>query len=197
MEIKGKHTLQEIVQKIGLPRLVIIVLAGIMLLVLSLPQGEKTDEKTAQSGTMSDSEESSSAAMQAMYQYAQKQEEATEKILSKVDGIGKVQVMLTLASSEEKVTLQDDTVSDDDSVQSDKSGGSRKDSKYQSSKESILVKRDGNETPYVVQIQSPVVEGVVVVAQGVDSSQKEMEIIEAVQALFPVQSHKIKVMKME
>ncbi len=194
MEIKGKHTLQELVQKIGLLRLIILVLAGIMLLVLSFPQGEKTDQETVQSN---ETTENGDAFLQAMYQYAKKQEEATEKLLSKVDGIGKVQVMLTLASSEEKVTLQDDTVSDDDSVQSDKSGSEHKTSKYQSSKESVLVKRDGTEVPYVVQIQSPVVEGVVVVAQGADSSQKEMEIIEAVQALFPVQSHKIKVMKME
>ena len=97
MEIKGKHTLQELVQKIGLLRLIILVLAGIMLLVLSFPQGEKTDQETVQSN---ETTENGDDFLQAMYQYAKKQEEATEKLLSKVDGIGKVQVMLTLASSE-------------------------------------------------------------------------------------------------
>lgn len=197
MEMKGKHSLQELIQKVGAVRLVILVLAGIMLLVLSLPQEEKSEKHISAAGEETAEEGGDTAALQAMYQYARKQEEATEKILSKVDGIGKVKVMLTLASSEEKVTLQDNTVSEDESEQSDRSGGSRKDTKHQSGSESVLVKEDGKEKPYVVQIQSPVVEGVVVVAQGAASGRKEMEIIEAVQALFPVQSHKIKVMKME
>ena len=61
----------------------------------------------------------------------------------------------------------------------------------------MIVKKDGEESPYVVQIHSPAVEGVVVVAQGAGSGKKEKEIIEAIQALFPIEPHKIKVMKME
>lgn len=194
MEIKGKQAIREMIQKIGVTRLIIIVLAGVMLLVLSMPADKESSEKetiTTESGEEND------AALTAMYQYAKKQEEATEKILSKVEGIGKVEVMLTLASSEEKIMLQDDDVTDEEVTQSDQTGGNHTDEKHQSSKESVLVKKDGEESPYVVQIQSPVVEGVVVVAQGVDSSQKKTEIIEAIQALFPVEVHKIKVMKME
>lgn len=194
MEVKGKQAIRELIQKIGVTRLIIIVLAGVMLLVLSMPADKESSEEetiTTETGEEND------VALSAMYQYAKKQEEATEQILSKVEGIGKVEVMLTLASSEEKITLQDDDVTEEEVTQSDQTGGNRTDEKHQSSKESVLVKRDGEESPYVVQIQSPVVEGVVVVAQGVDSSQKETEIIEAIQALFPVEVHKIKVMKME
>lgn len=196
MEIKGKQAIREMIQKIGVMRLIIIVLAGVMLLVLSLPSGDNTSEKEEEVSGL-ETEKGSDVALSAMSQYARKQEEETEKILSKVEGIGKVEVMLTLASSEEKITLQDDSVTKEEVNQSDQSGGNRKDEKYQSSQESVLIKKDGEESPYVVQIQSPVVEGVVVVAQGVDSSQKETEIIEAIQALFPVEVHKIKVMKME
>ena len=46
-------------------------------------------------------------------------------------------------------------------------------------------------------INSPKIEGVVVVAQGAGTGRKDTEIIEAVQALFEVESHKIKVMRME
>lgn len=49
----------------------------------------------------------------------------------------------------------------------------------------------------MVQIHSPAIEGVIVVAQGAGSGKKEKEIIEAIQALFPIEPHKIKVMKME
>lgn len=196
MEIKGKQAIREFIQKIGAARLIIIVLAGIMLLVFSMPS-EKASFEEDVTATETGAGQEGSAALSAMYQYAKKQEEATEKILSSVEGIGKVEVMLTLSSSEQKITLQDGSNTSEETTQSAQSGGSRMDSKSQSGEESVLVKKNGEEIPYVVQVQAPVVEGVVVVAQGIDSGKKKTEIIEAIQALFPVETHKIKVMKME
>ena len=195
MEIKGKDSIKELIQKIGVFRLLLIVLAGVMLLVLSLPSGDTPGTEESQEEMEVSSE--SDALFLAMEKYARRQEKETAEILSKVEGLGEVEVMLTLASSEEKVTLQDDSVTEDDSMQEDTAGGSKKDSSYQSKGESDLVKKDGEESPYVVQIHSPAIEGVVVVAQGAGSGKKQKEIIEAIQALFPIEPHKIKVMKME
>lgn len=44
---------------------------------------------------------------------------------------------------------------------------------------------------------NPRVEGVLVIAEGGDSSRVKQEIIEAAQALFGIEAHKIKIMKME
>lgn len=191
MEIKK---IKELVQKVGIFRLLLLVIAGVVLLVLSLPSGEKVTEEPEVVVESSDPE---TAMLLAMERYAKHQEEATARILSKVEGIGDVEVMLTLASSEEKITLKNSSVTEDSSTQEDSVGGKRTDSGYQSAEDSILVGRDGEESPYVVQIHSPVIEGVVVVAEGVNSSRKEKEIIEAIQALFPIEPHKIKVMKMD
>ena len=192
MEIKGKQKLRELVQKVGITRLVILVLAGIFLLVLSLPEGRTSD--TGESRKETGKED---IALLAMQQYAKKQEEKTAEILSRVEGIGDVKVMLTLSSSEEKITLQNSDMTEDTSEEADKAGGSRKQEKQESKQESVLVQKEGEESPYVVQINSPSIEGVVVVAEGVDSSRMKTEIIEAIQALFPIEPHKIKVMKME
>lgn len=195
MEIKGKQKIREFIQKVGLSRLVLIVLAGVLLLILSLPSGQSSlsGEPEEESDAVSGEE----IAFDAMYQYARNQEQETEEILSEVEGIGKVKVMLTLASSEEKITLQNNSVTDDNSKEEDQAGGSRQEEKHESNQESVLVQKEGEESPYVVQINSPKIEGVVVVVQGLDSSQMKTEIIEAIQALFPIESHKIKVMKME
>ena len=190
MEIKGKDNIKEIIQKIGFFRLLVIVLAGVMLLVLSLPSGSASSEEERSGENTAVSE--GDAWFLAMERYAKRQEENTAAILSRVEGIGKVEVMLTLASSEEKVTLQDSSITEDSSSQE-----GRLNSTHQSTEESILIKQDGVEAPYVVQIHSPVIEGVVVVAEGADSSKKEKEIMEAIQALFSIELHNIKVMKME
>ena len=54
-----------------------------------------------------------------------------------------------------------------------------------------------NSTDVTLEEASEQIEGVVVVASGADSGQTDTEIIAAVQALFPVQAHKIRVMKMK
>ena len=189
------ENIRELIQKIGFFRLMLVVLAGVLLLVLSLPSGgdSPTEDRVEESEALREGD----ALFLAMEQYAGRLEKETAEILSKVEGLGEVEVMLTLASSEEKVTLQDDSITEDDSLQEDTVGGSKKDSSYQSKGESVLVKKDGEESPYVVQIHSPAIEGVIVVAQGAGSGKKEKEIIEAIQALFPIEPHKIKVMKME
>ena len=72
----------------------------------------------------------------------------------------------------------------------------------------ILVEKDGeetifekdakgNQTPWIAQEKYPKVSGVLVIAQGGDSPVVVQNIQEAVQALFQLEAHKIKVMKMK
>lgn len=193
MEIK-KWKIRELVEKVGMPRLILLVLAGVMLLVFSLPEGKSRETTSTGKKTVQNGEE---LALDAMETYAKKQEQSTEEILSQVAGIGKVKVKLTLAASEERVPLQDNDTTEEDTKEQDSGGGNRDISRYETKKESILIQRDGEDSPYVVQITAPSVEGVVVVAQGAASAKIQREIIEAIQALFPIEVHKIKVMKME
>ena len=55
----------------------------------------------------------------------------------------------------------------------------------------------GQEIPYVSEVLEPEVAGVLVVAEGGGDPVTVREITEAVQALFGIEVHKIKVMKMD
>lgn len=188
-------------EDIGFSRLVIIFLAGVFLLILSLPSGTLSSKKdTANKQGQQGKEEQEGiqdAALDAMSKYAARQEEQLESVLSKVDGVGKVDVMLTIASSEEKKTLNKENISQDSTKELDSAGGRRNQNSSSSQTDPVLIGQGDGQTPYVVQIQSPQIEGVVVVAQGAGSGIVDTEIIAAVEALFPIETHKIKVMKME
>lgn len=188
-------------EDIGISRLIIIFLAGVFLLVLSLPSGKlstKKDTMEEQEGAETEEyRDIRDAGLAAMSEYAARQEEELERVLSKVDGVGKVDVMLTIASSEEKKTLRKENTSQDSTKEQDSTGGTRDQNSSSSQTEPVLVGQGDGQSPYVVQIQSPEIEGVVVVAQGAGSGVVDAEIIAAVEALFPVETHKIKVMKME
>lgn len=159
LQVKGKKTLWSICfQDIGLPRLLLMIAAGAVLLVLSLPIGNSGDSGGKKEGsgfgmnTSVDYGEVETASEIEIY--TEKKERQLEEILSKVRGIGKVEVMITLDFEEE-------------------------------------------ETEFHNNKQTRKVEGVLVVAQGAGEAKTDTEIIQAVQALFPLESHKIRVMKME
>ena len=193
---EGKEPLR--LQDIGLPKILVIVAVGIVLLVASPALlGQLVLRRSGMensSDVTSEGRHQNGCVKNAMEQYAQKDRKEHHGPVRKVDGVGDVQVMITLASSEERVTLQNDSATTE-STGEDGTGSKRQ--KESATTESVLVRKDGQDTPYLVQILTPEIEGVVVVASGADSGQTDTEIIAAVQALFPVQAHKIRVMKMK
>ena len=79
----------------------------------------------------------------------------------------------------------------------DGEGGSRNSDKTEQSDTTIMVEgSDGVKKPYILKEIEPEVEGILVIAQGGDRAVIQSEIIDAVQVLFGVPSHKVKVMKM-
>ena len=199
MGIKDKMNKKALLEKIGVPRLLLMILAGIVLLVCSLPSSFFPSDKEEAGKAVTKEEETidEDVALRAMEQYARKKEAETKKILSCVEGIGKVEVMLTLSASEEKVLLKNQSSSENAHEEKDHTGGTRKEKQYEMQTETVTVQKEGSETPYVVQVASPKIEGAVVVAKGASSAEVVREIIEAMEALFPIEAHKIKVMKME
>ena len=146
------------------PKILVIVAVGIVLLVLSLPGtggSQKKIGKQENSSDVTSEEASEQIALDAMEQYNKKIEKELCELLRKVDGVGDVQVMITLASSEERVTLQNDSATTE-STGEDGTGSKRQ--KESATTESVLVRKDGQDTPYLVQILTPEIEGVVVVA---------------------------------
>lgn len=109
---------------------------------------------------------------------------------------GNVKVMITLKSSEENV-VEKDQQSDGQSVEEeDSQGGKRMTKETSSDKTSIYEqKSDGTQVPYVSKKLSPEVEGVIVIADGGDNAVVVQNITGAIQALYGVEAHKIKVMK--
>lgn len=189
---KKKLSLKEI----GIDKLIMIFLAGILLLVLSIPSFTKTDtgSKTAEStGTARVQNESSTEA-----DYTRQMEQKLTDILSEVEGIGKIKVMITLKASKERVPLKDSPYTEESDTQEDGAGGTKESKSVTREDETVMVSDgSGQSQPYVVKETEPKVEGILVLAQGGDNSKLINEIVEAVQVLFDVPSHKIKVMKME
>lgn len=183
----------EKLRKPGRDQILILLLTGILLLVIALPA-----EKDGGPEDVSDPaqvQKNSEASLQ--QEEGQALERRLQELLSHVRGVGKTQVMITLKSDGKKIVEKDREQSRDGGEStadgSAGAGGSVRGS------ESTVYQRDGSgaEIPYVSEQQMPEIAGVLVVAQGGADASVAKEITEAVMALFGVEAHKIKVMKME
>lgn len=200
-------------RKIGKDRLLIALLIGILLLVITIPIGNggestgKTNEE-ADGYTTGTSENGSGAYGSLEQEYVSRMEAQLSGILSQMEGVGEVQVMITLKESSEKVIEKDTEVSGENVTEKDSQGGERT-TQNENRKETTIYsagegesdayysQADQSKEPYVSKELSPRVEGVLVVASGGDDAVVIKNITEAVQALFGIDTHKIRIVKKE
>ena len=128
-------------------------------------------------------------------QYIKEMEATAESLLSGVSGAGQVKVMITLRASSEQVVEKDMPVTRSQTSEQDSQGGSRMVSEFATEDATVYRKGNGYEEPYVVKTLSPSVEGVVVVAEGAGNGEVSKNLSEAVQILFGVEAHRVKVLK--
>ena len=172
-------------------QLIILLLTGILLLVIVVPLPENADQDSADPVTASAQEGNEDS-----QKYEEYLEKRTEETLRHVEGVGEVEVMITLRSTGQKIVEKDQQSSSQSTEETDSTGGTRSTEESSSDKTSVYEQgTDGSRIPYVTKEISPEVEGVVVIADGGDNAVVVRNITEAVQALFGVEAHKIKIMK--
>lgn len=187
--VSKEKTKGSLMHEIGMGRIIIIIVCGIIILAGSFFEGSGSKNSSSDDvSSTSGNELGEDEALNVMNIYAKRQEKKLTKLLESMDGVGQAKVMVTLAESEEKVALKD----------TERGENKGKDSSDISEKsESVIVTDGGDEKPYVVSVTSPKIAGVAIVCEGADGGKKDSEIIDMVGALFGIESHKIKVTKMD
>ncbi len=112
--------------------------------------------------------------------------------LNQMDGAGEVEAWVTLKSGEQEVLYEEKSSQTSSLSEADSQGGTREETTEDVTR-TVIFGADGN--PYVVQTTLPEVQGVLVLAEGGDDSAVRLDIVEAVQVLFELDAHKIKVVK--
>lgn len=174
--------------------LLILILSGVLLFIVAMPTTSSTEKKEEvreeQTASVLRQQENGSE------DFASDLEAQLEEVLGEMAGVGRVKVMITLKSSEERVVEKDEPVSRTSTNESDSAGGNRNITQLENGSSTVYSNSGSDSEPYVIKTLSPRVEGVVVVAQGAGEGMLNQSITEMVQALFGVEAHKVKVVKM-
>lgn len=119
-----------------------------------------------------------------------------EEILEKIEGVGKVKVLITYSQTNETIPMYNEDTSQKDTEEKDTNGGTRKVIETDVKKEIIYQENSGEKTPIIKSILSPKIEGAIITAQGAGNATVKTNIIQAVEAVTGISSHKIQVFSM-
>lgn len=119
-----------------------------------------------------------------------------EEILSKIQGVGEVKVCINYSESSEVVAMFDENSSTSTTEETDTEGGVRKIEQTETNKNVIYEENDGKKTPITTKVIKPKIEGAIITAKGANNAAVKTNIIQAVEALTGLATHKIQVFEM-
>lgn len=123
-------------------------------------------------------------------------EEELEGILSKISGVGQVKVLITYSETSEVVPMYNETHRESTTQESDTNGGVRTIQETDRSKEIIYEENSGEKVPITQKVVLPKIEGALVIAEGASNTSTKVNIIQAVEAVTGLATHKIQVFEM-
>lgn len=120
-------------------------------------------------------------------------EKKLEQILSKMEGVGKVSVMITYSQGSEIIPMQNETSKSSKINETDSDGGTRTTEQVDSNKEVIYSNGNKVETQTV---KNPIAQGAIVIAEGASNAMVKTNIVSAVEAITGLATYKVQVFEM-
>lgn len=190
-----KDRIIAICRKMKREQWIVCGLAGLLLLVIATPVRKTDSSDTAEKNAKEEDVVRTESQLNSIRsEYEQQLTEA----LSQVEGVGEVNVTVTMESTGKKIVEKD--IPQDEQTSSQKDNEGMENSTQSSSTQETTVyeeNENGSQTPYISSETYPEIRGVIVVAKGGGDPVIVQQIQEAVMALFHVDAHKIKVLKMK
>ena len=191
MEVDMEKLLEKFNNKKMIENLVIFLILAIIVMIVinTLFDGNKGNKSTGTNTIIPTSVGNSTK----KDGYETDLEQKLESILSKINGAGKVSVMISYANEVLKTPMTDVKTTTTVVSEKDSNGGERK-TEETSTEENVIYEQNGNDkTPMIKQSVLPEIVGVIVVASGATSISVKEDLIKAVTAAVDVPNHRIQV----
>lgn len=182
--------IKNLLNKTDRRKIIIIILTGVLLMLVIIPTKSSNTKDTKQEETIySDTKEE-------VFNYEEYLNNELSDILSKVSGVGKVEVMITFSSTSEKVLARDEAFEKSTTQEDDGEGGSRTVSKDSGTLTHIYYDGGKGSEPVIVMENMPAISGVLIVCEGGGNATIISEVTNATAGILGVPVHRIKVLKM-
>lgn len=169
----------------NIQNLIIIGLIGIALILAGSFFFDTSEEKLKIQNTETTTSKSNAISYESEMKYD------LEKILSSIEGVGSVEIMLTIENEGESEIAYSNTHSESVTQEKDTQGGERITDQKDLSDTPVMSNAEGGNKPFVVEEKKPKIRGVMVVAEGADNPDIKYQLNQAVQTALDLPSHKV------
>ncbi|WP_289355856.1 stage III sporulation protein AG [Paenibacillus sp. S-12] len=141
-----------------------------------------------------DTKNSSDKASSSVFESIEQSFEARVKsILEEIVGVGQVDVLVTIDSTEELIVQRNFKDNQQQTEETDANGGKRHTTQYTRDGQIVTLEASGNQAPIVTKRIKPKVRGVIVVAKGAENTTVKKMVVDAVEKGLNVPAYRISV----
>lgn len=174
-----------------------LVIAFILLTINIITSGndKSLETFTNQEENVEQKTNNNDADKEITYEDAEKQK--LIEILSKIKGVGKVDVSMYFATSEVRVPAEQSNTQVSTTEETDSNGGTRVNNSQTDSSTIVMQSESGQSNPVILQVNKPEITGIIVIAEGAGNEQIKYDIQTAVSKLYNLSVANVNVYEME
>lgn len=172
--------------------LITIIILGAIILIATSSLVEKTTKMNVPDTILQEESSISKNNDKIIEDYANTIEEKLENILCKIKGVGKVEVMVTLEDTAERIPAINTTKTEEKTSEKDSEGGIREVLKQDLS-EQVVTNNSSNNSLVIIKEVKPKVKGVIVVAEGADDIYVKEKLYNAVKTVLGISGNKVEI----
>lgn len=125
--------------------------------------------------------------------YEEKYENRIKEIIEKMVGVGNVDVLVNIESTEEITVYRNMRETQQTTDEKDRNGASRQINEVSRSGEIVMYRSAGNDSPIILKTIKPQIRGIVIVANGAENEVVRNMILDAVRKGLDVAPHRISI----
>ncbi|WP_032121677.1 MULTISPECIES: stage III sporulation protein AG [Clostridium] len=173
--------------------ILIIFLIGLFIVIIS-----DVFKNTSTKKTVTNEQENKEIAIKdSILSYEQEQKSQLKYILTKIEGVGSVEVMMYFESGEEHVPALDMNNSTSTTQEKDTVGGSREIIQKNDGTKVVMSNKGNENEPLILKTYKPKVTGIIIVAEGAEDKKVQYNITKAVSSFYNIPDNKVNVYSMK
>lgn len=176
--------------------IILIIIAGVMILVVSyFNDSTPTFLNLSNDTTFQENKREENLSTSTTYQDKVKNE--LKNILSKVKGVGEVDVIIHFEGGEELIPALDSEKSNTVTEERDSNGGNRVNNNNKDGTKVVMSSQGSSTEPLILKTYNPKIIGILIVAEGADDTKLSYELTKIVSSLYDISESKVSVIPMK
>ncbi len=177
--------------------IILIIIAGVMILAVSYFNNSTPTFLNVSNSGSSNSDNENHEKLSSSLTYHDKVKIELKNILSKIKGVGEVDVIIHFEGGEELIPALDSEKSNTVTEERDSNGGNRLNNNKKDGTKVVMSNQGNSTEPLILKTYNPKIIGVLIVAQGADNPKLSYELTKIVASLYDISESKVSVIPMK